>query len=295
MTADDTLIQIAIRCGLPGFGRDGGGPGVDIFNSWQFWNEYYKYEKGDFKGESGLDPNSRLVKLGGKFENPAKQYDPKWNGEYIGFSGGRPTRALFIYFADVASNKNSMTGKYFDALPTYRTIYDCKEEPLEPKILMEYPFHLHTHKDAWHTQSRTMNNLWLSSILPQNYAEINPADGENLGMTTGDWIKVKSPSSKHIPYYDNSLGDGWYKFQVRVTSRIRPGCISVNQSYGRWGAGAKGWHADGKEQYHDRRIGAGFSINPLYMADPVLGDRILIDPIAGGTQSNGTPLKVERL
>ena len=50
-TADDTLIQIAMRCGLPGFGKDGGGPGVDLYNSWQFWNEYYK--NGDYKGEPG--------------------------------------------------------------------------------------------------------------------------------------------------------------------------------------------------------------------------------------------------
>ncbi len=287
-TADDTLIQIAIRCGLPGFGKDGGGPGVDLFNSWQYWNEFYK--NGDFKGEPGLDPASRLVKLGGKFENPGKQYD----GDYTRFPGGRQVRGLFAYAENVATNKNSMTGKYFDGLPTYRTIFDCKEQPLDPAIWKEYPLQLHTHKDAWHTQTRTMNNLWLASIKPQNYAEINPADAQKLGVVTGDWVKVKSPSSKHIPFVEYSLGDGWYKMQVRVTSRVRPGVFSVSQSYGRWGAGGKAWSADGKPEFHDKRIGAGFSVNPLYMADPVLKDRCFIDPVAGGTQSYGTPLRVER-
>ena len=90
-TADDTLIQLAMRCGLPGFGKDGGGPGKDIFTSWQFWNEFYK--NGDFKGEPGLDPNSRLVKLGGKFENPGKQYE----GDYTRFPGRPPgTRAVCL-------------------------------------------------------------------------------------------------------------------------------------------------------------------------------------------------------
>ena len=288
-TADDTLMQIAMRCGLPGFGKDAGGPGVDIFNSWQYWNEFYK--NGDFKGEPGLDPNSRLVKLGGKFENPAKQYD----GDYTRFPGGRQVRGLYVYAANVASNKNSMTGKYFDGLPQYRTIIDCKEQPLDPAIWKEYPFQLHTHKDAWHTQTRTMNNLWIASIKPQNFAEINPADAQKLGVVSGDWVKVKSPSSKHIPMFEYSLGDGWYKMQVRVTARIRPGVFSVNQSYGRWGAGGKAWSADGKPEFHDQRIGAGFTVNPLYMADPVVGDRVFIDPVGGGTQNFGTPLRVERI
>lgn len=290
-TADDTLIQIAIRCGLPGFGKDGGGPGKDIFTSWQFWNEYY--QNGDFKGEPGFDPNSRLVKLGGKFENPAKQYDA--SGEYTRFPGGRQVRGLMAYSAHVAANKNSMTGKYYDGLPMYRTIIDCKEQPLDAALWKEYPFQLHTHKEAWHTQTRTMDNLWLASIKPQNFAEMNPADAQKLGVVSGDWVKVKSPSSKHIPFVEVSLGDGWFKMQVRVTSRIRPGVFSVSNSYGRWGAGGRKWDADGKPQYYDKRIGAGFSINPLYMADPVLGDRCLIDPVAGGTQSNGTPLRVEKV
>ena len=285
--ADDILIQLGIRCGLPGFGKDAGGPGVDIMNSWEFWNEYYKHEDLD----SGLDPNSPLVKLGGKFENPANQHE----GDYVRFPGGRPVRALFAYQQKVAAAKNSMTGKFFDGLPTYRSIFDCKEQPLDEKIWKEYPFQLHTHKDAWHTQSRTAQNLWLMSIQPANYAEINPADAKRLGAVTGDWVKVKSPSSVQSPEIPNSLGEGWYKFQVRVTSRIRPGVFSVSNSYGRWGAGARKWSADGKIQHQDDRIGAGFAINQLHMADPILTDRVLMDPVSGGTQSHGTPLRVERL
>ncbi|OGT99653.1 MAG: hypothetical protein A2X80_11730 [Geobacteraceae bacterium GWB2_52_12] len=287
--ADDILIMISKECGLPGFGKDGGGPGVNINNSWDYWNEYYKHY--DFK--DGLDPKSSFVKLGGKFQNPAPKF--QYSGDYVSFPGGRPVRALYAYQQGVAANKNSMTGNHFDGLPQYRTIVDCMERPLDPAIWKEYPLQLHTWKDAYHTQSRTMNNLPLASIKSQNYAELNPADAENLSVTTGDWVKVKSPSSRHIPLYDNSLGDGWYKYQVRVTSRIRPGLFSVCQSYGRFGAGANKWSMNGKDQPHDERVGAGFSVNPLYMADPVLKNVIMIDPVGGGTQSNGTPLKVVRL
>jgi anaerobic selenocysteine-containing dehydrogenase len=291
--ADDVLIELAKECGLPGFGKDGGGPGVDLNNSWDYWNEYYKHK--DFK--EGLDPKSSFVKLGGQFQNPApkNQYTSEYSsGDYVTFPGGRPVRALYIYQQGTALNKNSMTGKYFDGLPQYRTIVDCKEQPLDPAIWSEYPFQLVTHKEAIHTQSRTMNNLWLASIKPQNYAEVNPADAERLGVSTGDWVKVKSPSSKHIEQYENSLGDGWYKFPVRVTSRVRPGIFSVCNSFGRFGAGARRWSVDGKAQPHDERIGAGFHINPLYMADPVLKNVIMTDPVGGGTQSYGTPLRIER-
>ncbi|MBI4686715.1 MAG: molybdopterin-dependent oxidoreductase [Nitrospirae bacterium] len=305
--ADDVLIMIAKECGLPGFGKNGGGDGIDINNSWDYWNEYYKHE--DFK--DGLDPNSSFVKLGGKFQNPAPKYQYSGaysSGEYVTFPGGRPVRVLFAYQQKTALNKNSMTGKHFDGLPQYRTIIDCKEQPLDAAIYKEYPFQLHTWKDAFHTQSRTMNNLWLASIKPQNYAEINPADAEKLGVKSGDWVKAKSPSSDMIEsdryanfrknikeHYPNYLGGGWFKFQVRVTSRIRPGCFSICNSYGRFGAGARKWSMNGKEQPHDERIGAGFHINPLYMTDPVLKNIVLIDPVDGGTQSFGTPLRVERI
>jgi len=290
--ADDMFIMLAKECGLPGYGKDAGGKGVDIHNSWDFWNEYYKHK--DF--DSGLDPNSSFVKLGGKFQNPADQYtDAYGSGTYVKFPGGRPVRGMYAYQEKVAVNKNSMTGKHFDGLPTYRDLFDCREEPIDAKIWNEFPFQLHTWKDVFHTQSRTMNNLWLASIKPQNYAELNPADGRKLGVSTGSWVKVKSPSSEHDPYYTNSMGDGWFKFQVRLTSRIRPGLFSVCNSYGRAGAGARKWYMDGEVQPFDERVGAGFSINPLYMADPVLKNVGMLDPIGGGTQSYATPLKVERL
>lgn len=305
--ADDILIMIAKECGLPAFGKDGGGPGIDLNNSWDFWNEYYRHK--DFK--EGLNATGSLVKLGGKFQNPGPKYQytkDYSSGEYTSFPGGRQVRVLFAYQNSVALNKNSMTGKYFDGLPMYRTIVDCKEQPLDPAVYKEYPFQLHTWKDAFHTQSRTMNNLWLASIKPQNFAEINPADAEILGVKSGDWVKVKSPSSEQLEsdmyknygkyvkdFYPNYLGKGWFKFQIRITGRIRPGLFSVCNSYGRFGAGARKWYMNGKDQAHDERIMAGFHINPLYMADPVLKNVVLIDPVGGGTQSYGAPLRVERI
>lgn len=287
-TADDILIQLALKLGLPNFGKDGMGKGKDLFNAWDLWNEYYKTKH--YEGMSGLDPNGPLARIGGLFENPANKYD----GEYIKLSGGRIERPIFTYHNKVAKTKNSMTGRYFDALPTYRTIYDTTETPLKVDE-KEYPFQICTHKDAYHTQSRTASNLWLMSIKPENSIDINPADAKKLGVSTGDWVRAKSPTSPVWPEHPNHYKDGWYKYKARVTSVVRPGVILVCHSYGRWGAGARPWYMDGKPQYIDERIGAGFQLNPLQMADPVLKNVVLIDPISGATEQTGTRIKIERI
>lgn len=291
---EDMFAMLAKECGLPGWGKDAGGKGVDLNNAWQCWNEYYSHK--DFK--TGYDPKGSFVKIGGKFENPSPKHmytDEYSSGVYVKFPGGRPVRNVFVFQQKVAANKNSMIDKYFDGLPMYRTIFDCKERPIDPKILKEYPYQIHTWKDVFHCHTRTMNNLPLSTIKPQNWCELNPATAEEIGVSTGDWIKAKSPDSKHIKFYNNSMGDGWYKFQIRVTSRIRPGLFSVCHSYQRWGSGGRKWTMNGKPQGYDERVGAGFSLNPLYMTDPVLKNVGMIDPVGGGTQSYGTPIKMEKL
>ncbi len=287
-TADDILIQLALKIGLPNFGKNGMGKGKDLFNAWGFWNEHFKTKH--YKGMSGLDPEGSLAKLGGLFENPANMYD----GEFQKLSGGKLERPIFTYHNKVAATKNSMTGRYFDALPTYRTIFDAKERPLAVNE-KEYPFQISSYKDAFHTQSRTASNLWLMSIKPENAMEINPADAGRLGVRTGDWVRAKSPTSPVWPEHPNHYKDGWYKYKVKVTSGARPGVILVCNSYGRWGGGARQWYLDGKPQYFDKRIGAGFQLNPLLMADPVLKNVVLIDPIAGGCIHTGSRIKIERL
>jgi anaerobic selenocysteine-containing dehydrogenase len=124
---------------------------------------------------------------------------------------------------------------------------------------------------------------------------INPVDAAKVGVASGDWVKVKSPTSKPSEVHTNHAGEGWYKFKVKVTSRVRPGVVAVCHSYGRWAGSSRPWHVDGKAQYYDERIGAGWQMNPLVLADPVLKDIVVMDPIGGGTMFFGTPVKIEKV
>ena len=71
----------------------------------------------------------------------------------------------------------------------------------EPRPLPEptgggFPFQLLTGRGSaaqWHTQTRTAKSDVLRKLYPRDpYVEINPADAENLGLSTGRWAVVES-------------------------------------------------------------------------------------------------------
>jgi assimilatory nitrate reductase catalytic subunit len=71
----------------------------------------------------------------------------------------------------------------------------------EPRPLPEptgggFPFQLLTGRGSaaqWHTQTRTAKSDVLRKLYPRDpYVEINPADAENLGVSTGRWAVVES-------------------------------------------------------------------------------------------------------
>ena len=60
----------------------------------------------------------------------------------------------------------------------------------------EFPFQLLTGRGSaaqWHTQTRTAKSDVLRKLYPRDpYVEINPADAQALGLTTGCWAIVES-------------------------------------------------------------------------------------------------------
>ena len=61
----------------------------------------------------------------------------------------------------------------------------------EPK----YPFTLNTGRirDQWHTMTRTGRSARLSSHMAEPFAEINPLDAGDLGITDADLVEIDSP------------------------------------------------------------------------------------------------------
>jgi nitrate reductase NapA len=75
----------------------------------------------------------------------------------------------------------------------------------------DYPFWLTTGRvlEHWHTGSMTRRTRPLHQAVPEGYAELNPIDARNLGLKTGDRVRVVSRR-------------GGVEFPVQVAGRGQP-------------------------------------------------------------------------
>ncbi|MFQ6039413.1 MAG: molybdopterin-dependent oxidoreductase [Candidatus Poribacteria bacterium] len=274
---EEILIEIAKRMNLPGFGDDGFGPGMPL-NTPEDW--YLKAaaniaSEGDgVPGATEAEKVAYIRARGGRFENAEEAYD----GNQVKH---KYTKIASLYVEKLAKTKDSMTGQPFDGLPKYEPIKDAMGAQIQDA---EYPFQLVTHKLVYHTQSRTGGeNLLLLGILPQNYVEINAADAQQLGIATGDIVRVSSASNKE--------GVTGY---ARVTEGIRPGVVNIPHSYGHWEYGSKAWKVDGESTEVDKRRGAGVAGNLVMRIDDSIGSVGLQDLIGGSASFYDTWVKVEK-
>ncbi len=97
----------------------------------------------------------------------------------------------------------------------------------EPKPLSEppnerYPFNLLTGRGTasqWHTQTRTKKSAVLRKLYPeQPFAEVNPADGKQLGISQNDWITIASQR-------------GRFRVRAFLTNAVQPGNVFIPMHY----------------------------------------------------------------
>ena len=136
----------------------------------------------------------------------------------------------------------------------------------------------------WHSQGRTDSIPALTALEPENFVEMNSADARDLGVWTGDRVRITSASN----------GAGVIG-RVKVVEGIRPGVIAVSHSRGRWEINSRPYWLDGKPTAVDPRRGRGLTINPVLRVDPSLGDVPLQEPIGGSVSFFDTRVKVEKL
>jgi assimilatory nitrate reductase catalytic subunit len=95
----------------------------------------------------------------------------------------RPQRRLF---AD---------GRFYHTDGRARFLFE-EPRPLPEPAGGAYPFQLLTGRGSaaqWHTQTRTAKSDVLRKLYPRDpYVEVNPADAEALGLSTGRWAVVES-------------------------------------------------------------------------------------------------------
>ncbi|SHG30473.1 Molybdopterin oxidoreductase [Desulfacinum infernum DSM 9756] len=279
---EEIFIDLGLKMGLPGFGKDGLGPGRDLYTPWDWYkllvaNIAYGDKPGDsVPGATEEEKVRYVVERGGRFED----YRNAYKGPYTKHAYKGP---VFIYNEKLATVRDSMTGQYYDGLPIYEPVKDCLGRPVnvDPS---KYPFFILTYHPVYHAQARTAASPWLMGVTPKEDIQINAGDAARLGIRHGDPIRVYSES-----HPEGVRGKAW------VTEGVRPGIVVIPHSLGHWQYGSRSFQVDGKPSEAAPWIGRGCSANPVMLLDPHLKDVCLQDPIGGSASFYDTRVAVEKV
>ncbi|RMF05077.1 MAG: molybdopterin oxidoreductase [Chloroflexi bacterium] len=317
------LIATGKQLGLPGFGKDGFGPGLDFNRPEDFFLKLVSnIAWGDHEDGSDAVPEASDEELA--LFRAARQHLPtaifdeeKWkaavgndeslwrrvvtvlnrggrfaplsdsyDGEYL---KAKFKNAFHFYVEPVAKARHPFTGERFDGLPHHEL---PKNGLGEVAFDEEYPLHLITFKEITGGQSRTIASYWLSTILPENGVLMNRRDAEELGLEDGDPVRVVSKSNPDGVW---NLGNGRVQPVVgkaRVIEGMRPGVVAASWHYGHWSYGGSDVVVDGQVIPGDPRRNTGLCTNAVLRVDDATGNTCLSDPIGGSTSFYDTRVRV---
>lgn len=323
ISVEAVMLAIAEALGLPGYGKDGFGPGWDFRRPEDYYlkaiaNVAYGDKPGDEVPEAD-DRELEIFKAARRHLPEAVYSEEKWRravGEerwrrtvYILNRGGRFESApkgeegnyvphpfgnlLSVYIEPVALGKDSITGQPFSGVPKLEPIKNSDGTPVRDE---DYPFYLITFKEIFGGQSRTAGNYWAQvALLPENFILMNRADGARLGLKDGEEVKLLSRTNPEGKLDLGPAGVEIIKGKVKLTEGIRPGVIAVSWHYGHWAYGARDVVIDGQIIKGDGRRGKGLCPNPVMLLDTHMKTTCLTDPIGGSASFYDTRVKVEKL
>ncbi|OGW16596.1 MAG: hypothetical protein A3G93_14305 [Nitrospinae bacterium RIFCSPLOWO2_12_FULL_45_22] len=271
----DILIELAKKMNLPSVGAGAFEDGGSLDRAWDFTRRQLDNLAKNATSALGRTVTVEEIKAkGGAFEDPGKEY----SGDYVKNTYGNE---IHLYIEELATTKDSMTGKTFDPLPKYEVPRHADDTPVDDSA---YPLHLITYKSVRHGQARTATNPWLMLLAPENYVEINSTDAKSLGISTGDKVRVTSAS--------NTTGIVGY---AKVMEGIRPGVVAISHHYGHWELGSRPHIIDGAETEYDASRGAGLQANLVMRLDAKLGNVSLQSKVGGSCSFYDTKVKVEKV
>ncbi len=323
------MLAIAERLGLPGYGKDGFGNGLDFTTREDYYmkmvaniawgdkedgsdsvpeaddNELAIFRAARAHFSKAMFDEARWKKAIGNDESLWRKvvYVLNRGGRFEDFStvydGERLAHrfgGMFNIFIDnVARGKHSLTGENFYGLPTYEPVKDAAGRPVDqPED--EYPFHLFTFKHIYGGQSRTIGNYWAQlGVAKENYVLMNRVDAQRLGLKDGDMVKLVSKSNPdgmwRLPNSEPVPVAG----KVKVIEGIRPGTVAVSWHFGHWAYGARDVVINGQVIKGDPRRATGLCPNSVMLEDPVLKNVSLTDPIGGSASFYDTRVKVVKV
>ncbi|RMF59705.1 MAG: molybdopterin oxidoreductase, partial [Calditrichaeota bacterium] len=319
------MLAIAEKLGLPGYGKDGFGPGMDFKRPEDFFLKMVaNIAAGDKPGDVVPDADDEEMQIflaARKHLSPAVMDVSKWRkavrdargndwwakvvhvlnrgGRYEDFdkyrnSGDKlphPYKGLFsIYVEHVAETRHSYTGRRFSGLGLVLPVMGFDDKPIENGA---FPLKLITYKEIQGGQSRTLpNDYWLSSTLPENQILINAQTARELGLKDGDRARVISATNQDGIWDLRNGKTIPVEGTVKVLQGMRPGVVAISWHFGHWAYGASDVEIDGTRVAGDARRARGLCPNAVMQVDPVLKNVTLQDLIGGSASYYDTHVKL---
>jgi anaerobic selenocysteine-containing dehydrogenase len=315
------LLALAEKLGLPGFGRNGFGPGEDFTKPDDFYIRMVANVATDGRPVPDADDEEMTLFFESRKHLPKTVFDPeRWEKiagphwrkvVFVLNRGGRYQDDAEIYEGDLISNRygkslclyqektagtiNAFTGRPNPGHAVYIPVSDSLgRSPEEAGLTRGYPLRLLSYKDITQTKSRTITNYWLLTVLPENVVQINPADAVTLGLKAGDIVRIASATNKEGVW---DLRNGTMlemRGKVKPTETIMPGTAAFTLGHGHWASGSTDMVIDGKVVKGDPKRAGGFNANAAMWLDPYLKNTCFIDPVGGSVSFYDTRIRLEK-
>ncbi len=234
-----------------------------------------------------------VLNRGGRFAPQGTEYE----GEWLKMRHGKQVN---LYDEVLAKKRNSYDGSFYDGIPRLEPVkrYDgtVVEDGLPLQFITWKSNHVGTH--------RTIGDAWLREIRESNPIWMHPKDAAARGIRNGDRVRVRSASFEA-------------EAKVWLTEGIRPGVVGADFSYGHETYGAKAVEIDGvvippvqaygHTKFAFRRTGTeptayapgrgtGWRVNDVIRQDDGLGNGTpLCDIVGGSTAQLDTWVEIEKV
>ena len=313
------LIDLAVACGLPGFGAEAISAGDGTSYILNRGEDYY------LRGIANLAAAAKITEASVEEVTFVENNYPvaafrrllqpsQWRKVcYILARGGvfnhrygdgfeadkhrQGIKKVAVYNEDLATLRHFRSGEYFPGTATYTPPTDGDGNLLSHAD-QDFPYLLVTHKMNLHAQSRTTWHRWSMEVFPENFIVLHRLDAQREGIRDGDTVRLVSRS--------NPQG---VTGRVKITALVKPGCVAVSFHYGHSQLGASSLPIKGAETLFlggkevadhsgllgNPALGSGIQANDLGRLDETLGNLPLVDVLAGIPDFSSTRIRLEKV